>query len=64
MSAEQARDIIAALRSGLVPHSGLHHIAVGLDKLMDRVEEELARVAGGSGRGDAKWIRGDRIWGG
>jgi P-loop Domain of unknown function (DUF2791) len=55
---EEAREIIAALRTGAVPARGLQHFATGLDPLMAVIEEELDFVGQGSGRGAAKWIRG------
>lgn len=57
-----ARDIIDALRNGTVPRSGLHEYAVGLDKHMEAMEEQLNRISesrlGSEGRGDVKFIRG------
>lgn len=58
VGAAEARDIISALRTGVVPHGGLHHFATGLDALMQAIEAELDFVAEGTGRGQAKWIRG------
>ncbi|MFO0610752.1 MAG: BREX system ATP-binding protein BrxD [Polyangiales bacterium] len=58
VAVDDAREIIAALRTGAVPARGLHHFATGLDPLMAAVEAELAFVGQGSGRGAAKWIRG------
>ncbi|SEN18633.1 P-loop protein of unknown function [Stigmatella aurantiaca] len=55
----EARDIVAALRTGAVPHSGLHHFATGVDSLVRVVDEELEDVARGAGSGRAKWIRGE-----
>lgn len=49
--------IVNALRSGLVPSTGLDHFATGLDPLLDAVNEELSFVAGGKGL--SKWIRGE-----
>jgi hypothetical protein len=54
-----ARDIVAALRAGAVPRSGLEHYATGLERLLPVVEAELDEVAAGSGRGRSKWIRGE-----
>jgi hypothetical protein len=54
-----ARDIVAALRAGVVPRTGLEHIATGLDRLLPVIEAELAEVAAGEGRGRSKWIRGE-----
>lgn len=58
VSAQDARDIVSALRSGLVPRSGLHHFAVGMDDLMDAIGQEMQFVGGNPGRGLAKWVRG------
>ncbi|MCK6536210.1 MAG: BREX system ATP-binding protein BrxD [Polyangiaceae bacterium] len=59
MSNAEAQEIVAALRSGLVPRSGLHHFATGLDALMSVVAEELDFVSKAGGRGGSKFIRGD-----
>lgn len=56
---EEAKQIVAALRTGVVPEGGLHHFAVGLDPLLGVVEQDLGYVAEGGGRGLAKWIRGE-----
>lgn len=53
----ESLSIVNALRSGLVPAQGLAHFATGLDPLIAAVEEELDFVA--SGKGTAKWIRGE-----
>lgn len=57
-----ARDIIDALRNGTVPRSGLHEYAVGLDKHMEAMEEQIDRISesrlGSEGRGDVKFVRG------
>lgn len=52
----EAEEIVAALRMGAVPRTGLHHFATGLDSLMRVLEGELERVAAGSS--GLKWIRG------
>ena len=57
MNRSDAEDIVQALRSGLVPRRGLHHLATGMDALMRAVEQELDFVA--AGKGTAKWIRGE-----
>ncbi len=57
MNRRDAEDIVAALRSGLVPRRGLHHLATGMDALMRAVDQELDFVA--TGKGTAKWIRGE-----
>lgn len=56
---EEARQIVAALRTGVVPDRGLHHFAVGLDALLAVIGQELEYVAESGGRGLAKWVRGD-----
>lgn len=56
---QMARDIVAALRTGAVPPRGLEHIATGLERVLPTIEEELAQVADGEGRGLAKWVRGE-----
>lgn len=55
---QEAREIVAALRTGAVPASGLHHFATGLDPLLAVIEEELGDTAAGGGSGRAKWVRG------
>lgn len=55
----EAREIIAALRTGAVPRDGLHHFATGLDSLVAAIETELDEVAMGTGSGRAKWLRGE-----
>lgn len=57
MNRSDAEDIVQALRSGLVPRRGLHHLATGMDALMRAIEQELDFVA--TGKGTAKWIRGE-----
>jgi hypothetical protein len=57
MNRRDAEDIVQALRGGLVPRRGLHHLATGLDRLMEAVETELQFVA--RGRGASKWVRGE-----
>ena len=52
-----ARDIVDALRNGTVPQLGLHEYAVGLDRHMAAMEEQLERVA--AGRGQVKFVRGE-----
>ncbi len=54
----EARSIVAALRTGVVPQAGLHHFATGTDALMQVVEQDLQEVAAGQGRGGFKWLRG------
>ena len=57
MNAQDANDIVQALRGGLVPRRGLHHLATGMDSVMRAVDQELDFVA--TGKGTAKWIRGE-----
>jgi hypothetical protein len=57
MTPTDAKDIVQALRAGLVPKRGLHHLATGTDALMRVVEQELDFVA--TGKGTSKWIRGE-----
>ena len=55
---EEARQIVAALRTGVVPNRGLHHFAVGLDSLLAVIGQELEYVAEGGGRGLASGLDG------
>lgn len=57
MAVAEAATIVNALRSGLVPATGLEHFATGLDALVEAVDQELDFVA--SGKGLSKWIRGE-----
>lgn len=52
-----ARDIVDALRNGTVPQGGLHEYAVGLERHMEAMEEQLERVT--AGRGQVKFVRGE-----
>ena len=54
-----ARDIVSALRAGVVPRTGLEYYATGLDRLLPVIEGELDEVASGEGRGRSKWVRGE-----
>jgi len=54
-----ARDIVDALRAGTVPAEGLEHVAVGVDRIVETIREELKHVA--SGRSGLKALRGE--WG-
>ena len=54
-----ARDIVSALRAGVVPRSGLEHYATGLDRLLPVIEGDLDEAAAGEGRGRSKWVRGE-----
>ncbi|MFI9642545.1 BREX system ATP-binding protein BrxD [Micromonospora sp. NPDC051925] len=47
LSARRRRDIVDALRRGVVPHNGLDALAVGLDRFTAALDEDLDRVAGG-----------------
>lgn len=53
----ESREIVSALRAGLVPRRGLEHYATGLDALVKVVGEELDLVA--TGKGGVKWLRGE-----
>ncbi len=53
----ESREIVSALRAGLVPRRGLSHFATGLEPLAKAVSEELDFVA--TGKGASKWIRGE-----
>src|SRR5215210_6869078 len=57
LNRRSARDIVDALRNGTVPRAGLHEYAVGLERHMEAMEEQLERVA--SGRGEVKFVRGE-----
>ncbi|MFI7072017.1 BREX system ATP-binding protein BrxD [Micromonospora sediminicola] len=46
VSARRRRDIIDALRRGVVPANGLDALAVGLDRFTAAIDEDLDRVAG------------------
>ncbi|MGC4896394.1 BREX system ATP-binding protein BrxD [Micromonospora sp. DT31] len=46
VSARRRRDIIDALRRGVVPANGLDALAVGLDRFTVALDEDLDRVAG------------------
>lgn len=56
LTREGALDIINALRRGTVPSEGLHHLAVGIDREIQTIREQLEYVR--TGRGDFKFIRG------
>ena len=53
----EAREVISALRSGVVPRKGLQYFATGLEPLAKVFLEDLDAVAEGKGR--SKWIRGE-----
>ena len=56
LSRPVARDIINALRRGTVPQIGLEFLAVGLERQMQVISDQLRHVA--TGRGDFKFMRG------
>ncbi|MDG4799341.1 BREX system ATP-binding protein BrxD [Micromonospora sp. WMMD980] len=47
ISARRRRDIIDALRRGVVPSNGLDALAVGLDRFTAALDDDIDRVAGG-----------------
>ncbi|MFF0230426.1 BREX system ATP-binding protein BrxD [Micromonospora sp. NPDC005254] len=47
VSARRRRDIIDALRRGVVPSNGLDALAVGLDRFTAALDEDLDRASGG-----------------
>jgi hypothetical protein len=47
ISTRRRRDIIDALRRGVVPQNGLDALAVGLDRFAAALDDDLDRVAGG-----------------
>ncbi len=51
-----ALDIVNALRRGTVPSAGLPYLAVGLEREMRAITNQLRHVA--TGRGDFKFVRG------
>jgi hypothetical protein len=57
MDPATAVEIVAALRSGLVPRHGLESYATGLEPLLATIDGELDFVA--RGKGASKWIRGE-----
>ncbi|MFI7660893.1 BREX system ATP-binding protein BrxD [Micromonospora parva] len=57
VSARRRRDIIDALRRGAVPSNGLDVLAVGLDRFVAALDEDLDRAAGGGSV--FKAVRGD-----
>ncbi len=52
-----ARDIVEALRIGTVPQTGLHEYAVGLDRHMEVMGDQLDRAK--DRRGQFKFVRGE-----
>ncbi|MBQ1012993.1 BREX system ATP-binding protein BrxD [Micromonospora sp. M51] len=57
ISARRRRDIIDALRRGVVPSNGLDALAVGLDRFTAALDDDLERVA--SGGSVFKAVRGE-----
>ncbi len=57
ISARRRRDIVDALRRGVVPSNGLDALAVGLDRFTAALDDDLDRVAGGGSV--FKAVRGD-----
>lgn len=57
VSPQRRAEIIDALRRGTVPQLGLDALAVGLDRFESTLDEELTRVAAGSG--GLKAVRGE-----
>lgn len=57
ISSARRNDIVAALRRGTVPGSGLDALAVGIDHFAPAIEEELNAVA--TGRAGFKAVRGE-----
>ncbi|MFG1952681.1 BREX system ATP-binding protein BrxD [Micromonospora sp. NPDC048830] len=57
ISARRRRDIVDALRRGVVPSNGLDALAVGLDRFTAALDDDLDRVAGGGSV--VKAVRGE-----
>ena len=57
VSPQRRRDIIDALRSGTVPQRGLDLLAIGMDRFVPVIDEELASVR--QGNGQLKAVRGE-----
>ncbi|RSM79386.1 BREX system ATP-binding protein BrxD [Kibdelosporangium aridum] len=57
VSPARRRTVLAALRRGTVPESGLDLLAVGLDRFTGTFDEELANCAGGAA--EFKAVRGE-----
>jgi len=57
VSPARRRTVLAALRRGTVPESGLDLFAVGLDRFAGTFDEELANCAGGAA--EVKAVRGE-----
>jgi bacteriophage exclusion system BrxC/D-like protein len=57
VSPARRRTVLAALRRGTVPESGLDLLAVELDRFADTFDEELANCAGGAA--EFKAVRGE-----
>ena len=63
LNKRSARDIVDALRNGTVPKTGLHEYAVGLERHMEAMEDQLNRISesrgSSEGRGEVKFVRGE-----
>jgi len=57
VSPQRRRDIIDAIRSGTVPQRGLDLLAIGMDRFVPVIDEELASVR--QGNGQLKAVRGE-----
>ena len=57
ISERRRREVVSALRGGTVPQSGLDVLAVGLDRFVSAIDEELASAA--SGGAVFKAVRGE-----
>lgn len=57
LSPDVARELVAALRRGTVPQTGLDKVATGLERLLEALREHLDAVA--KGRGEVKFLRGE-----
>lgn len=57
LSPLRRKEIVAALRSGMVPRRGVEVLATGLDRFVEAIDEELDRAA--MGHGVFKAVRGD-----
>lgn len=57
VSPQKRADILDALRRGTVPNKGLEELAVGLDRFIPTIDQQLQKVAAGGS--EFKAIRGD-----
>ncbi|HAS84236.1 MAG TPA: BREX system ATP-binding protein BrxD, partial [Verrucomicrobia bacterium] len=48
ISVQKRREIVDALRRGTVPRQGLDQFAVGMDRFVDAVDDELGSVKAGA----------------